>query len=59
MVEKPRRIAALIEDIEHGRSPDWERVGRLLDLDTVQIGEDFARESLARQEAADAQLIGR
>ena len=58
-MQKPKRIDAMIDQVEQGQPVDLQRVGQLLDLDTVKVGEDFAQESLDRQEAADAELIGR
>lgn len=47
------RLTQLIDDIEHGRPVDFDRLATLSMLDTVQVGRLFLADAIEFQEQCD------
>jgi hypothetical protein len=54
------RISGLIEKMEQGVDPtpdELKRIERLQALDIAKFGEDFLKQAITDQDAADSQLV--
>ena len=60
MLDRPSRIEGLIERLERGETvtqDEVDRIAALQQLDLAAMGERFARDSLARDAEATAELL--